>query len=114
RITNGEKLLMSGGGQMSTPLEFAFKEALDFKNLKEVSDYIQEVRPENGQLFVRSKAFGHEATMWIKITSMPNSSIHFEIVDGTLKGLKADIHFEKIESVKTEIGILGSYDYVKF
>jgi hypothetical protein len=113
-IPQGERLVMNGGGQISTPLEFAFKESLRHEILQEVSDYIQEVRPENEQLFVRSKAFGHEATMWLKITSMPNSSIHFEIAQGTLKGLKADIHFEKIESVKTEIGISGSYDYVKF
>lgn len=113
-IPKGEELVVAGGGQISTPLDFTFKEAMNFENLKEVSDYIKEVRPENGQLFLRTKAFGFEASMWLKVTSMPSSSIHFEIVQGTLKGLIADLHFEKIESVKTEIGIAGTYDYVHF
>jgi len=113
-IPSGETLVINGGGQISTPITFAFKEALNFDNLKEVSDYVKEVRSENGQLFFRSKAYGYEAAMWLKITSTPSSSIHFEVVRGTLKGLKGDLHFDKISSFKTEIGISGQYDYVKF
>lgn len=113
-IAGGERLIFGGGGQISTPVEFAFRQAMNFENLKQVSDYIKEVRNENGLLFLRTKAFGFEAKMWLKVISTPNSDIHFEIMHGTLKGLNGDLHLEKIESAKTEIGISGRYDYVHF
>lgn len=113
-IKSGDQLVINGGGQISTPITFAFQQALIFDNLKEVSDYVKEVRSENGQLFVRSKAYGYEAAMWLKIQSTPSSGIHFEVVRGTLKGLRGDLHFDKVTSSKTEIGISGQYDYVKF
>lgn len=113
-IKAGERLVINGGGHIATPLSFAFQQALIFDNLKEVSDYIKEVKSENGQLFIRSKAYGYEAAMWLKIKPSPTSGIHFEVMRGTLKGLKGDLHFDKVSSFKTEIGISGQYDYVKF
>lgn len=113
-IRDGERLVINGGGQISAPIAFAFAQAMNFDNLKQITDYIQEVRSKNGQLFIKSKAFGYEASMWFQVKSTPSSGIHFKVVRGTLKGLQGDFHFDKVNSVKTEIGISGQYDYVKF
>ena len=111
---DSESLLFAGGGQMTVPLEFAFKEAMNFENLKEVIDYIKDIRVENDRLFMRAKAYGYEAKMWLKISSMLNSDIHFEIIQGALKGATGDLRFEKSGLEKTEIGLEGKYDYVQF
>jgi hypothetical protein len=114
KIKDGETLVFGGGGQMSTPLEFAYQQAMQFENLKSVTDYIKEIRTENDRLFVRASAFGYDASMWLKLVPTPHRNIHYEVVEGTLKGLQGDIHLEKIETIKTEIGISGHYDYVRF
>lgn len=109
-----ESLLFAGGGWMTVPLEFAFQESMHFENLKSVIDYIEEIRFENERLFLRAKAYGFEAKMWLKITSLLNSDIHFEIVEGTLKGASGDIRFEKTGLEKTEIGLDGRFEYLHF
>ena len=110
----GQTLVFGGGGQISTPLMFTYEQALQFENLKSVTDYIKEIRTEGDRLFIRANAFSYEANMWLKLTPTPHRNIHFEVVQGTLKGLRGDIRLEKIETTKTEIGISGNYDYVQF
>jgi hypothetical protein len=74
---SGEILLFDGGGWISTPQDFAFQETMHWENLKQVSDYIKEVRMEGDRLFIRSQAFGYEARMWLKIDATPGGVIRY-------------------------------------
>jgi hypothetical protein len=109
-----ETLIFQGGGHIKTPQEFAFREAMKFENLKDISDEFKEVRWVDKTLFVHTMAYGFEAKMWLKIAAIPNREIKFEIVQGTLKGLQGVFSFAKVDNLKTEIGIDGHYDYVHF
>lgn len=103
---------------MVTPLEFAFKEAIQPENLRQAIDYIEEIKWEGDLLYVRSKAFGFEAKMWVRFRMTLNRTIHFEIVRGTLTGAEGDLSFEDVhfEGIghRTEVGISGHYDFVHF
>lgn len=114
KIEHGEALIFEGGGHANVPIEHAYSQALKFENLKEAIDEIKEVRKVDDRLLLRTKSYGYEATMWLKITTKPQEQIKFEIVEGTLTGLRGELNFAKIGDKKTEIGIQGRYDYVKF
>lgn len=113
-VSGTRRLTFTGGGRLSTPHDYAFQEANHFESYKQIIDYIQEIRWEAGRLYVRSRAYGYEAKMWLRITTAADSVIHFEIVEGTLKGAQGELKFISVGPQLTEISLQGSYDYARF
>lgn len=119
-----QTLLWNGGGQTSAPLDFTYKTAINIEHVKKGIDYIEEIRWEGppfaptSRLYVKAKAYGLEADMRFIMRTTPSSALHFEIVEGTLKGAEGD--FTLVEVVnpdlhkRTEVGMTGHFDYVKF
>lgn len=111
---------LNGGGQVSAPKSFTFQELQDFEKLFKDNGYIKKIQVDQAHkfLFIQAEAYGLSSAMKIRWKVKQNeeklSVISFQIVAGLMEGFKWDLRVEPAKNRKTDVGIIGRYEYEKF
>jgi hypothetical protein len=111
-------LRLQGGGYVRQHPRRVFSEVQNYHSLKDLSDYVREVRfdAEKQQVFLHTEAFGYHARMTMKVTpeELPGSRrLHFVVVEGNFKGMTGAFTFEDFKSGQTLMGFDARYEHVK-
>jgi hypothetical protein len=112
------RLRIQGGGITHAPDGFVFKKAMDFDKIAKESGYISAARYDAAtqKLDLDIHAFGHKATMKLKLSPHENAEpkrIAYEVLEGQLKGMTGVFTFRDLNGKKTEVGIDGDFHYDK-
>lgn len=116
---NKKKLIMVGGGMVNSSNETAFLGAKNYEQLREVSEYIREVKfnSKEDTLFMHTEAFQYHARMTMRVTGDESDKnfirLKFIVIEGNFKGMHGEFSFEKYKPNKTLMGYFAEYEYVK-
>lgn len=111
-------MIMSGGGMISTPQNFAYERSLDFSNLKKVSSHVRraDYNAKDQTLDLHTEAFNYHAHMKLKVDRVENNSekaILFKVIQGHFLGMEGKVSFNEVSALRSEIGFAAGYRYDK-
>lgn len=109
-------LTMVGGGQIKTPVKFAYDQSKKLGELKDYSEYIvaSKWNPELRTLYLHTVAFKYHAIMRLSVDFFESEDfyeIRWKHDQGVFKGLRGVIRFSHKDAKTSEIGLQTEYFY---
>jgi hypothetical protein len=106
------------GGDVNTPMDFAFSQISDYENLKKADSHFVDVKYIKNENLVDMNvaALGYHATLQLKVHEINRTiplgktkEIHWLCTKGEFKGMKGVFQVLEVERQKSEISMTAEY-----
>ncbi|MEQ1877233.1 MAG: hypothetical protein ABL958_11340 [Bdellovibrionia bacterium] len=114
-----ERLQVVAAGQVSVPLEYAWKKVRDFERLPKISSHFNKAvyYPDAKRLYIEVEAIGYHAHLMLSLEYKDVASdwkeIRWEVVDYSFIGMRGTIRLEDYKGSKTEMSLFSEHETKK-
>jgi hypothetical protein len=109
-----KRLNIVSAGHIQAPLDFTWKQILDFQNYNKITDHFKDIKydAKNNDLFFNVGALGYYASLWLKLKPSGNDTVktlEWHCYKGSFKDMRGVVTIEKIGPKTSEISMLSNF-----
>ncbi len=100
-------------GQISAPKTFVLTRLKDFKRYEEINSFVDSVKLEGQEIFVRVSFLGYTMDSKIVWQQSNESELFFDVKTGVFKGMKITLQVVDLERRRSMVVMRSIYKYTK-